>query len=599
MDTIIDSPIAWATDIATGTAIHIGELGSLRNGNKSGCRCDECGDGLVAVNAGKDEYILRPHFRHPAGAARGDCIVAASRAALRREIEAQGYFLLPGRYRSRAVEGLSGKQYEHSASRPASRVGVFTSIKDVAKGILALEDGRQLVVRLVAYGARPSLDGILAQAAVIDIEVDADEIAMMAPNDLRQRIRLLPKDGSCWRRHWDDPVLDAESEILGRLAAANADDDVDDSNLPQDISPIERRETLLHREIKAIIERERRIRLPGLTISARWHRKDGFIDEAEIEIPDQIVQPTSVRLEAVLPDARPDVIIHWVSSSGAAKTALLEVTVTNPLSPERIHKLAAYGNPVLEIDTREILGTLDRKSLTKLVVESLDGKHWRFHPEIESESAKLIQQLQAREAAVLEERAKQQHLLAIPASDYGRKYFEAYIEYADATEAGNSSVAQEAERRLDEASKGLVAHGHNCPHSGVSHHRWIQVMKRLSSFKLGRPVGYKFDTIWQVVNAIQQDQPENRVWYAYYLMALQTYQPPLEPRHLGRVREWRSQVISNLEFGGTTYLRDTVFDRLLCVVFPELRNQIRSNYGIEAKLPKPRGSPVPIVRIKG
>lgn len=49
---------AWARDVATGTPIHILELGPERRGAWSGCECPSCGLALTAVNAAK-KYICQ------------------------------------------------------------------------------------------------------------------------------------------------------------------------------------------------------------------------------------------------------------------------------------------------------------------------------------------------------------------------------------------------------------------------------------------------------------------------------------------------------------------------------------------------------------
>jgi len=63
-----DLVIAWARDIETGEPRYILELGADRRGAKCHCACVSCGLPLIAVNAAKEAFVRRPHFRHPEGA---------------------------------------------------------------------------------------------------------------------------------------------------------------------------------------------------------------------------------------------------------------------------------------------------------------------------------------------------------------------------------------------------------------------------------------------------------------------------------------------------------------------------------------------------
>lgn len=115
---------AWARDVATGTPIHILELGPERRGAKSGCECPSCNLPLTAVNAAKSEFVRRPHFRHPEGAERAECLVIAARAAAVRQLQDEGWLELPRRQMSARATGLSGAIHEAWIERPPERVRI-------------------------------------------------------------------------------------------------------------------------------------------------------------------------------------------------------------------------------------------------------------------------------------------------------------------------------------------------------------------------------------------------------------------------------------------------------------------------------------------
>lgn len=88
---------AWARDTLTGEPVYIMELGPNRRGGHCGCECPSCDQPLTAVNAAKSEYIKRPHFRHPHGAAKSECMFLAARLAALQLLREQGLLELPAR----------------------------------------------------------------------------------------------------------------------------------------------------------------------------------------------------------------------------------------------------------------------------------------------------------------------------------------------------------------------------------------------------------------------------------------------------------------------------------------------------------------------
>ena len=59
---------------------------------------------------------------------------------------------------------------------------------------------------------------------------------------------------------------------------------------------------------------------------------------------------------------------------------LVEVTVTNTITPERLERIRAVNLATIEIDFSRMGGVLSRKSLRHLVLYQVGGKLWLQHP---------------------------------------------------------------------------------------------------------------------------------------------------------------------------------------------------------------------------
>ena len=130
---------AWARDSLTGEPVYIMELGEHRRGGKCGCECQSCDLPLTAVNAAKSEYIKRPHFRHPNGGEKSECMFLAARLAALQLLREQGVFELPARRVSGKVLGLSGTQHEVWIEHPAERIKIRDfDFRDKASALITL-----------------------------------------------------------------------------------------------------------------------------------------------------------------------------------------------------------------------------------------------------------------------------------------------------------------------------------------------------------------------------------------------------------------------------------------------------------------------------
>ncbi len=574
--------MAWAVDRDTDQPRYILQLDADHRGAKSNCKCPCCGLPLLAVNAAKTTFKKRPHFRHPEGAARELCLVIAARRALNAMFGKQERITLPRRRRSRNIAGLSGRYFDAWVELPSEEASIKQcDFHDATTAILTLVDGRRLAIQLVGHGEVTRLDGDEALLARIEIDVDDPSIAMMSPVEIFAHLELAWTKG-CWVRHWSDSEMDREAEAMARKAAADALDWPDDDALPSGLSSTERRETLLHREVKAILERERRIRLPELSVEAQWQRSNGAVDTRTWSEPDREVALSSVDLEVDLGRAVPDVIAAWVDEDGWTHSFLIEVTVTNPITPERIERLSSFGWPALEIDIGRMGGVVSREEFTRLVVEEAAGKRWLYHPTLVEEEAHLLHEMKREEVKGDEAERRRRALLDRPAADWASSFLDAFQRRWREQQVSDgilptSVVWKTALEDIACAIEGLVAHGY--PASGMDGHPLRTIISRILSIKLDTGIEYKFDNAWGVINAIRCDRDVALQWHTLYLIAVRTYRPALRSNQQERTDAWRDAVVASIKAGDSEYVRDTVYDRLLGLLFPEIQAALTHPFG--------------------
>lgn len=579
-----DLVLAWAVDQDTGQPRYILQLDAAHRGKKSNCKCPGCDLPLVAVNVAKIVFLKRPHFRHPEGAAREHCLIVAARKALAEIFGKQDRIVLPRRRRSRNIEGLSGRYFDAWVERPSESIGINEcAFRDEATAILTLDDGRRLVVQLVGRGEVARLEGDEALLARIELEVDDPAIAMMSPEEIFERLELAWSN-ACWTQHWADADLDHQADARALENAAAALDWLESGDSADGLSPTEQRETLLHREVKAILEREKRIRLPGLHVEAQWERSNGLVDRKVWSAPEAEVSLTSVELEVHLSCSVPDVIATWVDDDGRTHSIFIEVTVTNPIGDERIDRLSSFGFPALEIDIGRMGGIVTREEFAHLVVDEVAGKRWLYHPTLNEEKQHLLGVMKG-EAEVAETTArKRQERQNISAADWGQRYLTAFhqrwLEQLAAGEGSTGGVAwQKAQGALLEAIQALEVHGYTCA-SMMDQNPLRTIIARIFSLRCGTGIEYKYDNAWAVINSIRCDRGASSLkWHTLYLIAVRTYQPTLTTEHAHKVAQWRDMVKTSIENEDATYVRDTVYDRLLGLLFPEMRSALNKPFG--------------------
>lgn len=581
--------LAWAVDLETGRPRYILELDAAHNGAKCNCKCPSCNLPLTAINAGKSTFQHRPHFRHPKGAAREKCLIIAARRAIDEMFSRLGRIALPRRRRSREIEGLSGNYHDAWIEQPAESVRISDCVfEDDANAILTLDDGRRLHVRLVGRSELANNSGDEGRlTACIEIQADDPAVAYMDPEEIFSRLELAWSEG-CWVRHWADDEMNAEAEALAIAKAIDALDWFDTGDLPDDLSSAERRETLLHREVKAILERERRIRVPELKAKAEWQRANGFTDIRTWSSPDVELRLSSVDLEVHLGHSVPDVVASWVDEDGWSHSMLIEVTVTNTITEERIERLSSLGWPVLEIDISRMGGSVTRDEFTRLVLDEVAGKRWLYHPVIEEEHIHLVILMQQEEVRATELARQRQAILDVPAEAWGKRYLDAFRrrwqEQSSFSDGPPDTVGwHQARSDLSEAIHGLEAHGY--PASLLDEHPLRTVIARILSFHDSTGIEYRTD-VWGVINAILCDRDRAKKWHTIYLIALKAYPQMLTEEHQEKVAAWRKSVVTSIRDESETYVRETTYDRLIGLLFPKMRLALNEPFGTPLYIPE-------------
>jgi hypothetical protein len=281
-------PLKWAHDTKTGEPRYIHDPEIVNQA--CSCTCPACNLPLTPLTPGQ-LLRVRPtaHFRHPAGSQRDDCSLVAARHAATRHLFELGVIMLPRRRMSRTAQGFSGEGHEMWVEEPAERVTVAEArLRVHTMAVLTLDDGRHLLVDLTGLREPSSRDD--GGQAVVTMSLSDPEIASLGPDEIRARLRILPDIAGC--SHWNDTSLAARGDAAAVSAARSALDAWDDadeadfrSDLPPGVdeatTPGLRRETLLHREVKAILERAATIATPALEVHVTRHPPEEFAGEWE------------------------------------------------------------------------------------------------------------------------------------------------------------------------------------------------------------------------------------------------------------------------------------------------------------------------------
>jgi len=573
---LADLVMAWARDIATGQPRYILELTPSQRGAHCGCECASCGLPLIAVNAGKTEFMRRPHFRHPEGTQRDDCMVLTARVAVLRQLQDAGWIDLPKRRVTAQVMGLSGQYHDAWVEAPPQRMRISeVDYRDRAAAVVTLDDGRQFLVGLTGSpGQAGQSDG--GGPPTIFLGTDAPELAGMDPAELRERARLVPTE-VCWHSHWNDAQLRAQAELAAREAAHFYFDDVPSwLELPPDLDPALRRETVLHYEVKRILEQEGRLTVPELRVEASCPGVDGGTVTESWLLDEEDLRLNCVRLEQRFGQLIPDVTCEAFDDEHARYLPLLiEVTVTNVIDEERLERIRENHEATLEIDLSRAGGRVNRKEFRQLVVDEVALKRWLFHPDelpMQNQLNRALLGRVRREREDIAERARltaerEAQVRAMPLTTIAADYLHAVKALQIAT--GNPIEAPTAREALADAVEKLALRGF--PEAGDENLLERDgILARLLSIRWNRPVGYGHEHLTDVLDEIRSTRGARQSEFSLYLIAVNAYPPGFDADQQRWFDGWAGEVRASLRRRERTYLRDPSYDRLLALLFPEM-----------------------------
>jgi hypothetical protein len=540
---------------------------------------------------------------------------------------------------SRTATGFSGEGYEVWVEAPAERIEIRgAALHDHATALLTLDDGRELLVDLTGL-REPGNDS--DGRAIVTLFLSDPVIAMLGPEEIRARLRILPDIR--WCAHWDDKALAEKGDATAKQASLDALDGWRDSeeadfisHLSPDIDPMSvqryRRETLLHREVKDILEKASSIETPGLELEVTRYIPDEFAGEPDDPTVRKVWLTASRRLKlaevmlerrlgTIVPDviatlAGPQIYVMggtatWVEGDFEADIEddfikawpskfLIEVTVTHGIDAEKLGRIRELDLPTLEIDICSLRGKVTLEGLRELVVNQTIGKRWVYHPvwrykrkmlETEIDEHPLNILYQERQAEL-----RRPRLLATPATEWASVYLSAAIAFFDAntrikkeqrTHVGSMpkpsllSTDSELWMKISEAAEALDVHSFPGG-ADTAMLDEVGVIPRLLSIKLNRGVGYAVNTGFQVLNAIMQSGTDTKQWNTLYLMAVKTYglNAHFTQKQANLYAAWRKTMIESVESGDKTCLRSVRYDSLLSVLFPEMAPRIANGYGV-------------------
>ncbi|WP_294256810.1 hypothetical protein [uncultured Comamonas sp.] len=560
--------MAWAKEAETGKLVFVGELPRIRTGLKCGCVCYGCGEPLEAVNAGNSEAQVTPHFRHKELPDSGMCSQAVTKILLRTELEALKELYLPTRQVVAAWQGLSGREYKVSRLRPARHLVVNEVVmsSDV-EAVLLLDDDSQLIVRL---SGRLQVSETGDLIPTIHIQSDNPLIASLSPAKLRERLSVLIGEGQ-WTGPDIDSKLSEEVSEEARQAARNALDWVPEAAVPE-IGRTPARETLLHWTAKEILQEMHCFDVPGIWVPWMDSYSRSGLTQKDCEVAGTTLDLKDIRLETRVGRTRPDVLAEAKGEPCHIWEGPLaiEVTVSNHINAERLARIEAENIAFLEVDLSGDDRAINYDLLHRILSEDSDRKRWLFHPG----TAVLQRQLLSRSTGRLVTDTARE--LAIRFEElFVQQYKHPYYQLPNtSTDQALATIENELQLIGRELEKRGYVGADLVKHRGTL----IRPLHRLFTMKRNEVVGYRLESIWQVVNAILGDMKNSssRRFHVHYHLALQAYKPKLDSSEAGtRVKAWRDAVADGCRSPKDQYYPNTQFNLFLGLLFPELREKLQ------------------------
>lgn len=134
-------------------------------------------------------------------------------------------------------------------------------------------------------------------------------------------------------------------------------------------------QTALHLAAKAILAREKRMRLPALTVVEKAKDASGRKHEAS-----RSIAAKSVAFDEVMEETRFGSVIPDILAKAGDRTLLIEVAVHHFVDGAKLAKLRDAGVACVEIDLSGMLDGWNWASLRSALVEGVEGKTWLHNP---------------------------------------------------------------------------------------------------------------------------------------------------------------------------------------------------------------------------
>jgi hypothetical protein len=458
---------------------------------------------------------------------------------------------------------------------------------DRTRAVLTLADGRQIDVILSGSGDFSADTNEVN--AVVTIEVKDPEIATLDAEQLRNRLVL--KDAMCWQQHWDDDVLDAEANADAlQTAREHLSVAPQELELPDDMPPELKTETVLHYAVKQILAEGGAFTAPGKQIVKRAN-SDDLVHEKFWELRPQRLMLTNVELERRLGLIRPDLVCtaRHLDGSDAFEALCIEVTVTNAIGEERVERIRQVGLPTIEINLRALAGRITRNELRELIEHGEHLKSWVFHPEFRSVEVRLQTEVEdekrAYDKALQEHRERLSRVLRTPLEEVVAQFFAAVIPYLEFVRDNRGPFLRTDSRYLqyEEIKQPVLKAAETLRMKdipGADDAFFLDgrgLLAELLSIKENKVLveGLQPGPGFAVLeNTFRSPSGIRSVNFPLLLGAAKVYALPMEASQEVLFGQWREEVRGIFASGPLTYPRSERFDRLLGALLPELSEQL-------------------------
>lgn len=112
---------------------------------------------------------------------------------------------------------------------------------------------------------------------------------------------------------------------------------------------------------------------------------------------------------------------------------------------------------------------------------------------------------------------------------------------------------------------------------------WHGVLPVLLSIKLNKPVGYKLQSVYQVIEVGLRSGGRGtpHAFSILFLWAYKLWKPTVSDKNRKWLKDYAHKVKLSIEAGETTYRRMTAFDEAIGLLFPELDKELATSFGTD------------------